>query len=188
LLTGPGTPMLFMGEEWGAATPWQYFADHPDPDLAEAVRQGRRREFADHGWAPEDVPDPQDGATVERSRLDWDELARQPHARLLAWYGDLVRIRDEVRDLHDPRPDQVVVHHDSAARTVVVERGAHRVVANLADAPATVTVSARDGDLAVVLAWEEVRIEHGAVTVPARTAAVLGQPGPAGRLSPAAAR
>ncbi|MEV5906648.1 malto-oligosyltrehalose trehalohydrolase, partial [Streptomyces sp. NPDC052127] len=65
-LTAPFTPMLFMGEEWAAGTPWQYFTDHTDPELAEAVRRGRRREFAAHGWAEEDVPDPQDPATRER--------------------------------------------------------------------------------------------------------------------------
>jgi maltooligosyltrehalose trehalohydrolase len=63
VLTAPFTPMLFMGEEWAASTPWQFFTDHTDPELAEAVRRGRRREFAEHGWAEEDVPDPQDPAT-----------------------------------------------------------------------------------------------------------------------------
>ena len=76
MLTGPFTPMLFMGEEWGAGTPWQFFTDHPDPELAEAVRTGRRREFAAHGWAEEDIPDPQDPATRDRSCLDWSEPRR----------------------------------------------------------------------------------------------------------------
>lgn len=57
-LTGPFVPMLFMGEEWGAGTPWQYFTDHPDEELAEAVRAGRRREFAEHGWKAEEIPAP----------------------------------------------------------------------------------------------------------------------------------
>ena len=51
--------MLFQGEEWGASTPFQYFTDHPEPDLAKAVREGRRKEFAAFGWKPEDIPDPQ---------------------------------------------------------------------------------------------------------------------------------
>ena len=50
VLTSPFTPMLFMGEEWAASTPWQFFTDHQEPELAEAVRAGRRREFAEHGW------------------------------------------------------------------------------------------------------------------------------------------
>ena len=82
-LTSPFTPMLFMGEEWGSATPWQFFTDHGEPDLAESIREGRRREFAEHGWAAE-VPDPQDHATRDASVLDWDEIAAQPHQRLLA--------------------------------------------------------------------------------------------------------
>ena len=61
LLTSAGTPMLFMGEEWGAATPWQYFTDHTEPAIAAAVRRGRRDEFAEHGWDRSDVPDPQSG-------------------------------------------------------------------------------------------------------------------------------
>ncbi len=172
LITGPGTPMLFMGEEWGASTPWQYFTDHPDPEVAAAVRHGRRREFAGHGWAPEDVPDPQDETTVQRSRLDWAEVGREPHARLLAWYRDLVRLRREVPDLRDPQLDRVAVHHDPHARTVVVERGAHRVVANLGDSPARVSLRAEG--LGVLLGWDDdVRVDGTEAAVPARSAAVL---------------
>src|SRR5215469_14974638 len=63
VLTAPFTPMLFMGEEWGATTPWQYFTDHPDAGLGQTVSDGRRAEFAKHGWAAAEVPDPQDEAT-----------------------------------------------------------------------------------------------------------------------------
>jgi len=132
VLTSPYTPMLFMGEEWAASTPWQYFTDHQEPELADAVRQGRRREFADHGWAAEDVPDPQDPATVERSRLDWDELAREPHSSVLEWHRQLIALRRAEPDLADPRLDSVQVRYDESARWVVVERGGLRVVCNLA--------------------------------------------------------
>ena len=65
--------MLFMGEEWGTRTPWQFFTDHPEPDLAAAVRDGRRREFGGHGWdvlygGDIEVPDPQDPATFRGQR------------------------------------------------------------------------------------------------------------------------
>ena len=76
VLLGPYTPMLFMGEEWAASTPWQFFASFPDPELAEAVRTGRRREFGRHGWGESEVPDPMDPATYERSKLDWSEIGR----------------------------------------------------------------------------------------------------------------
>ena len=67
--------MMFMGEEWGAGTPWQFFTDYPDPELAAAVAPGGGAEFAAHGWAGEDVPDPQDPATRDASVLDWAEPA-----------------------------------------------------------------------------------------------------------------
>ena len=77
LLT-PFTALLFMGEEWAASTPFQFFTSHPEPDIAEATRQGRQAEFADHGWAGE-VPDPQDPRTFRRSKLNWDELTGSGH-------------------------------------------------------------------------------------------------------------
>jgi maltooligosyltrehalose trehalohydrolase len=124
--------MLFMGEEWGASTPWQYFTSHEEPALAEAVRAGRRREFAAHGWASEDVPDPQDPATVTASTLRWDELAEPQHADLLAWHRDLIALRRTEPDLSDPRLDRVAVSSDATAQWVVVTRGDVRVVCNLA--------------------------------------------------------
>ncbi len=83
LLTAPFTPMLFMGEEWGADTPWQFFTDHTDPGLAEAVSEGRRSEFGGHGWGGADVPDPQDKETFLRSKLDWDQPGSEPYRSLL---------------------------------------------------------------------------------------------------------
>ena len=141
LLTSAGTPMLFMGEEWGASTPWMYFTDHTDPSIADAVRNGRRQEFAAHGWNLSDVPDPQAAETFERSRLDWEERQREPHSRLLAWYRDLIALRRERADLRDPRLDEVRVTHDADAETVVVRRGEHLVVVNLAPEPRTVRLS-----------------------------------------------
>jgi maltooligosyltrehalose trehalohydrolase len=65
-MTAPFVPMLFQGEEWDASAPFPYFSDHGDPDLAEAVREGRRAEFSAFGWEPDEIPDPQDSATFER--------------------------------------------------------------------------------------------------------------------------
>ncbi|KRC51712.1 malto-oligosyltrehalose trehalohydrolase [Leifsonia sp. Root227] len=92
-LLGPFTPMLFMGEEWGATTPWQFFTSHPEKELGEATARGRIAEFAKMGWDPDIVPDPQDPETFERSHLDWAEPERQEHARLLAFYRDLIALR-----------------------------------------------------------------------------------------------
>ncbi|WP_354639503.1 malto-oligosyltrehalose trehalohydrolase [Kitasatospora camelliae] len=131
VLTSPFTPMLFMGEEWGAGTPWQYFTDHTDPELAEAVRRGRRREFAEHGWRPQDVPDPQAASTVAASTLDWAEPARLPHAELLDWYRRLIRLRRDRPELTDPDLRAVRVAYDERQEWLVVHRGPYRVIVHL---------------------------------------------------------
>src|SRR5690606_28358790 len=89
----PSTPMLFMGEEWAASTPWQFFTGHPEPELGEATAAGRIAEFERMGWDPDAVPDPQDPATFTRSKLDWAEPGREPHARMLGRYRELIRLR-----------------------------------------------------------------------------------------------
>jgi maltooligosyltrehalose trehalohydrolase len=128
LLTSPFVPMVFMGEEWAASTPWPYFTDFDDPELARAVSEGRRREFAHFGWRPEDVPDPQDPATFERSRLDWSEPDEATHLDMLAWYRSLIRLRKENPDLSDGRRGDVEV---VAERGLRIRRGRFEVVANL---------------------------------------------------------
>ncbi|MFJ2822756.1 malto-oligosyltrehalose trehalohydrolase [Streptomyces toxytricini] len=174
VLAGPFVPMLFMGEEWGAGTPWQYFTDHPDPDLARAVREGRRREFAAHGWRPEEVPDPQDPATRERSCLDWAEPEREPHARLLEWYRTLVALRRTHPDLRDPDLAAVRVAYDEERRWLTFRRGDVRVVVNAGAEAATVALG-RNG-VRVLAAWEEVPHPdaEGRVHVPAESVVVLG--------------
>jgi maltooligosyltrehalose trehalohydrolase len=132
LLTAPFTPMLWMGEEWGATTPWQFFTSHAEPELAASVASGRRAEFALHGWAAADVPDPQDPETFGRSKLDWSEVDGALHAELLEWYRRLIALRRQRPELTDPRLDTVEVAHDEEARWLVVTRGGLRVAVNLA--------------------------------------------------------
>ena len=96
VLLSPYTPMLFMGEEWGTRTPFQFFTDHEEEDLARSVSEGRVREFAGFGWDADEIPDPQAAETVEASRLRWDELNEAEHIRMLAWYQALTALR---RDL-----------------------------------------------------------------------------------------
>lgn len=98
-LLAPAPPLLFMGEEFGAVTPFLYFCDLAG-ELAAAVTAGRRREFARfarfaNSAAQAAIPDPNDPATVERSRLDWNCIDRPPHARWLAFYQRLLALRRE---------------------------------------------------------------------------------------------
>jgi maltooligosyltrehalose trehalohydrolase len=170
LLTGPFTPMLFMGEEWAASSPWQFFTSHPEPELADAVRTGRRREFAAHGWASADVPDPQDQATFERSKLDWDELGKPGHAEILALYKRLIALRRQRSDLSDPWLAKVEVWHGD--NFVVIRRGGCVVAANLAPAPQT--VSLRSVPSKVLLATSPgVVLQRDRVELPAESAVVV---------------
>ncbi|MEV5569163.1 malto-oligosyltrehalose trehalohydrolase [Spirillospora sp. NPDC052269] len=130
LLLGPFTPMLFMGEEWGASTPWCYFTDHREPDLARAVSEGRRREFADHGWDGE-VPDPQAVDTFLRSVLDWTEPDKGRHRDLLDWYRALIALRRAHPEFTDP--DLTRVHVETGDTWLIMRRGRFRVAANLGE-------------------------------------------------------
>jgi maltooligosyltrehalose trehalohydrolase len=130
LLTAPFTPMLWMGEEWAASTPWPFFTSHPEPDLGEAVRKGRLEEFAKHGWDSSKVPDPQDPRTFTSAKLLWAETVEPAHAELLETYRTLLRLRRDIPELADPALDQVATEFDDDERWLVVHRGGYRVVAN----------------------------------------------------------
>jgi malto-oligosyltrehalose trehalohydrolase len=174
VLTSPFTPMLFMGEEWGADTPWQFFTDHTDPLFADAVSNGRRSEFARHGWAFADVPDPQDKDTFLRSKLDWAQPDREPYYSLLDWYRALLALRRSRPELADPRLDQVRVEFDEDARWLLVYRGTLRVAANLGDGAVDVPVaSGPAGPDMVLLASEPgISVKPGAIRLPPASFAV----------------
>jgi maltooligosyltrehalose trehalohydrolase len=97
LLLSPYTPLLWMGQEWAATTPFQYFTDHPE-ELGKLVTEGRRKEFGKFSAfadpaVRERIPDPQAPSTFENSRLRWDEAERMPHAGILALYRELIALR-----------------------------------------------------------------------------------------------
>jgi maltooligosyltrehalose trehalohydrolase len=137
LLTVPMTPLLFMGQEWAASTPFQYFTDL-EPALGRLVTEGRRREFAgfpefSDASARERIPNPQARATFEASRLDWEERDGEEHARVLALYTRLLSLRLEYPALGAsserlaralaPDPDTIVIERSGdAGRFWVVVR------------------------------------------------------------------
>jgi maltooligosyltrehalose trehalohydrolase len=133
-LCSPFTPMIFMGEEWAASTPWQFFTAHPEPELATATAEGRIAEFSRHGWDPELVPDPQDPQTFARSHLDWGELTREPHHRILSLYRDLIALRRREPELTDPRFELLSAEADDEAGTFRLRHGDLHIVVNLGEA------------------------------------------------------
>jgi len=139
-LAGPFTPMLFMGEEFGARTPWQFFTSHPEPELGRATAEGRIAEFAKMGWDPAAVPDPQDPETFHRSKLDWDAV----EPRILAAYTELIRLRHETPELHDPSLDALSAEFDDALRTFRLDRSGLSILVNLSGEPQDFAVEVDD--------------------------------------------
>ncbi|MEU8223507.1 malto-oligosyltrehalose trehalohydrolase [Kribbella sp. NPDC048915] len=171
VLTSPYTPMLFMGEEWGASTPWRFFTDFDEPELAEAVRTGRRQEFAAFGWDADEIPDPQDPQTWQSSLLDWSELDEAPHREVLNWYRHLLTFRARMPELHDDRLDSVGVAFDPDGAWIVVSRGSLRVVANLDAADRVVPVD--ETPQHVVMAFAAAEVIGGGVALPGHGVAIV---------------
>ncbi|MDI1289932.1 MAG: malto-oligosyltrehalose trehalohydrolase [bacterium] len=152
LMALPYTPMLFMGEEWGASTPWLYFTSF-DEDLGAAVTAGRREEFATHGWPEGYIPDPQDPATVRASVLDWGELDAPDPARLRDWYSELISWHRF--DLPSQPLPQCFwnLHADGRPRWWAISRGRYLAIVNLDAVEIAVTVAAPAKTLAVRASW-----------------------------------
>jgi maltooligosyltrehalose trehalohydrolase len=161
LLTSPFVPMLFMGEEYADPAPFRYFVSHTDPDLIEAVRTGRREEFAAFAWKGE-APDPQAEETHRVSRVDLG-LAHEAgrHAQLFACYRDLIALRRELTLLHRPdAPDPDVVEVPGRAAIAVHRRDGHEavlIVANADDGDVEVAVPTAPGPWEPVFTTEDER-------------------------------
>jgi maltooligosyltrehalose trehalohydrolase len=103
LLTAPYTPLLFMGQEWNASTPFLYFTEH-NAELGKLVTEGRRKEFAGFAkFAGAEVPDPQAEDTFNRSKLDWSEADKPEHAGVRALYRELLRLRASEPSLREAK-------------------------------------------------------------------------------------
>lgn len=167
-LGSPYTAMLFMGEEWGSSSPFQFFSSHPEPELARATAEGRKAEFAEHGWDADEVPDPQDPATFERSKLNWDEIDEGDHGRLRRLYRDLIALRRTEADLADPWLDHLHIEFDERQRWIVMRRGALAIACNLGEDATGVPVT---GEL--VLAWGEPEPGPDVTTLAGHSFAIL---------------
>ena len=174
VLLSPFTPMLFMGEEWAASTPFQFFTSHPEPELGRATAEGRKAEFAEHGWDSAEIPDPQSPQTFADSKLDWSEPASGTHARVLEFYRALVALRKSVDDFADPSFDSVDVTYDEEAGWFAMHRGDHTVLviigADAVDVPIRIDPA---------LSWTDVAVTESGVRSPGHNV-VIGRrlPGP----------
>ena len=122
LLFAPQLPLLFQGQEWATKVPFIYFTDH-NPELGKLVSEGRKEEFRDFPDFQGDVPDPQDPASFEKSKLDWDEQNSPEHAGVLRLYQDLLKLRPRLSGEIKP-----VTVTDTG---LVLQRGNHLLFAAL---------------------------------------------------------
>ncbi len=168
VLLGPFIPLVFQGEEWAAGTPFQYFTDHSDPALGLAISAGRRAEFASFGWAPADVPDPQDAATFQRSKLDWRELDALPHRDMLGWYTRLIALRASIPALESP--DAAAVFDESTG-LFIMHRPGLSVACNFGAEP----VALRPHHAALLLASSpQIRWDRDSAVLAPDSVAIVG--------------
>ncbi|MCU1548832.1 MAG: treZ [Arthrobacter sp.] len=171
-LTGPFTPMLFMGEEYGATTPWQFFTSHPEPELGKATAEGRIKEFERMGWDPAVVPDPQDPTTFTNSKLDWSEATEGDHARLLDLYRKLIALRRSTPELAGLGFDGTEVDFSEEEGWLLLRRGRSQVALNFSAEPRHVAVR---GASLLLATDDSVRLESGGLKLPGHSAAIVSE-------------
>ena len=172
LWCAPALPMLFMGEEFGASTPFNYFTSFTERALAEAVSEGRRREYEPF-FTDRAFPDPQAAQTFVGSRIDWAEPARTPHRELLAFNRRLIELRKSTPCLANSRKDLTQVSFGEEPRWMIVRRGDLSgldalLLCNLSEKSLTLTVGEQSGRLALALyTGEETSVPTPSVMPPA---------------------
>ncbi|MDE1156126.1 MAG: malto-oligosyltrehalose trehalohydrolase [Acidobacteriaceae bacterium] len=170
-LLAPYIPMLFMGQEWAASTPFQYFADHEDEEMRKAVAEGRKREFAAFGFG-DDVPNPEDLKTFHDSKLLWQEVHTGKHAEMLAWVKDLIRLRRHTVALNDGDMHHLLVSSENKSRQLVMQRDEIRIAANLGQEPWVIELL--DGEeLCLSSRKEQTEPQNNTITLAPLTLVVL---------------
>jgi len=173
VLTAPAVPLIFQGEEFAASSPFQYFADHDDPQMAKAVSEGRKREFAAFGWDPRVIPDPESAETFERSKLRWDEANEGRHKEMLEWYRKLIHLRRRSAALNDGDLGHVKVQFDEEQRWLSMGRGLVKVMFNLGNRP--VEFNVEEGARLALASREDVTVTENKVVLPPDSLVVLSR-------------
>jgi maltooligosyltrehalose trehalohydrolase len=176
VLLSPFVPLIFQGEEWAASSPFQYFANHQDPELARAVTEGRQEEFSAFGWDPASIPNPESPATFQSSKLKWNELLAPTHREMLTWYRELIRLRCTNPCLNDPKPGNTLVTFDEHENWIRMQRGTIAVICNLGVSERVFPVPPESKILLASRATPQ--IIDAEVTLPRDTIAVLTGPAP----------
>jgi maltooligosyltrehalose trehalohydrolase len=172
VLTAPMVPMLFMGEEYAASTPFLYFADHEDEEMARLVAEGRKKEFAAFGFDGTDIPNPEDLETFTSSRLNWDEVHQGVHADMLAWTKALIHLRRNSRCLNDGDRGHIKVTFSEEARWLRMDRHHVTIIANLGENATPFEIPT--GDYKLILTSNPAsNLEGKTLTVPPNSIAIV---------------
>ena len=167
----PFIPMLWMGEEFAASTPFMYFADHEEEEMRRLVSEGRKRDFAAFGWEEDDVPDPEAPETFECSKLKWDEVERGKHGEMLSWVRQLIALRRSTLDLNDGDFGHVEVSCGADGKSLTMKRNAVRVLMNLGDEP--LLVELLPGETLKLASSHQVERTGAQVRLPRMTLGIL---------------
>ncbi len=171
VLTLPTLPMLFQGEEFAASSPFQYFAHHEDPEMAQAVSIGRKKDFACFGWNEDEIPDPEARATFERSKLNWREISEGKHAEMLGWTRKLIQLRHSSLALNDGDRGHTTVEFDGKEQWLLMVRGLVRVGLNLGKRAKSFPIPG--GAKLLLASSASVTEKDGQVVLPPDTLAIL---------------
>jgi maltooligosyltrehalose trehalohydrolase len=185
VLCSPFVPLVFMGEEWGASSPFPYFAGPRTAELDEAVRRGRAQEFASFGWDPSQIPDPIAPSTFESAQLRWNEIIENPHSEMRAWYDALIALRRTRPELSDPRPSSTAVDEHDSEHSVVVWRGDTAIAVNTDTSPVHLSLISPfrgtqncvplKGKTLLLASDREVRLTDDGVLLPPHSVAIVGR-------------
>jgi maltooligosyltrehalose trehalohydrolase len=153
ILLSPHIPLLFMGEEYGEETPFQYFVSHSDKALIEAVRKGREEEFAAFQWSG-GIPDPQDEVTFLRSKINLDLRHEGKNQTLLQFYETLIKLRKELYPLSSLDKKGIQIEGFGREKVILMKWvcGQDRVIGlfNFNDKPIKIEIAVEKGD------WEKI--------------------------------
>jgi maltooligosyltrehalose trehalohydrolase len=170
VLMSPYVPMLFMGEEFAASTPFLYFADHEDESMRRMVAEGRKQEFAAFSFG-DDVPNPEEMGTFLHSKLNWQEVHEGKHAEMLAWTKQLIHLRRKTLALNNGSMQHLSIHSDDAKRTLVMQRDEVRIVLNLGEEPYLFDLE--HGEELQLISRPELAVANNCIELPPMTIAVL---------------
>ncbi len=152
-LLSPFVPQLFMGEEYGELAPFQFFSNHIDEEISVATREGRRREFASFAEFARDIPDPEDEATFQNSKL-----TRQRDPAIARLYAELISARRRLG-----AAEAEAIEFDEGERCLRLRRGAYELVCNFGSGPLELGCA---GDAIELATHTEAHLADGSLTLP----------------------